>query len=143
MRISKYPTDLGLWGDWVWDVNICSQENIYFYSVDMPLYKYRLGNGVGVSTPSHEIQFSYLCAAKKIYYSYQNQIGWREKYFLLGEITYLESKCNQSLISAAIGFGLFIFNALVFRDATLFKSNLIRYIPTVLLRKLMRNAKQL
>ncbi len=136
LRAASYPDNVGLWGDWVWDVSICAQRGVSYYTFDKPLYNYRLGAGVGTTTSQRDIIVSYVESAKKIYTDNYHCLGVLEKSYLFGEIYYNEARTQGGSRKMLASFFLFVLNTIFFRDAVLFKSTLVRYIPKPILQRL-------
>jgi glycosyltransferase involved in cell wall biosynthesis len=137
MRMAEYPSDIGLWGDWAWDVEICSKPGIRFYLIDEPLYLYSVGLGVGSKALEIDLLSSYLKAAVKIYEKHKDRLDLFDKAYLYGDICYLQGKINNRVFYSMAGVFFFIINTLIHRNMTLFKSTLIRYIPYSILKKVL------
>jgi glycosyltransferase involved in cell wall biosynthesis len=127
---SEYPSDIGVWADWFWDVSICMQPGMKFYEISTPLYWYTVGVGVGARSSDLALRNSYLSAAKLILQKFNNNIKIIDKIYLLGEIAYLQSKLSRSALDKIYAFILYVLNAITCRDMVIFKSMTIRYVPS-------------
>lgn len=125
-----YPADMGVWADWYWDVSICMQQGIRFYEIDVPLYWYTVGVGVGSRLSESSLRESYLKTATLILQKFHGNMTFFDRQFLLGEIAYLQGDLNGSIPLKIYAFILYLFNALTCRDMITLKSLSIRYIPS-------------
>jgi glycosyltransferase involved in cell wall biosynthesis len=127
---SQYPSDIGVWADWFWDVSICMKRGIKYYEITTPLYWYTVGIGVGSRSSEETLRSSYLKSAKLILNTFRSDITVLDRLYLLGEIRYLEGELFGHRITKFCGFILYIFNALTCRDMITLKSMTVRYMPT-------------
>lgn len=137
---TEYPTDIGIWADWVWDVSICIKRDIQFYEIPFTLYWYTAGIGVGSKSNQQSLRDSYLKSAELILNRFRNQIDYLDRLYLLGEICYLRGILNNKMHFKFCGFLLYIINAITCGDMITFKSLTVRYLPRklyMLIKKLL------
>lgn len=126
----EYPTDIGVWADWFWDVSICMKWNIKFYEINRPLYWYTVGVGVGSRSSEASLRDSYLKSATLILRKFHGDMTFLDRLYLMGEIAYLRGELSGSVPIKIYAFIFYLFNAMTCRDMVTFKSMTIRYIPS-------------
>lgn len=124
----SYPSNLGIWADWLWDVSICAKK-IKFYEISEPCHIHISGVGVSSTTPTDLINTSYEAVAVKILELYKLQISFSDKCYLFGEIFYLRGKRLNILRDKVFGFLFFLLNLFNYGSLTAFKSAFVRYFP--------------
>lgn len=125
-----YPSNLGIWADWLWDVSICAKK-IKFYEMALPCHIHVSGIGVSTTTPSDLIDLSYEMVAIEILKLCRTKIDFSDRCYLLGEIFYLKGKRSNNYLYKLIGFIFFLCNIFNYGGLIGFKSSFIRYFPGV------------
>lgn len=136
-----YPTDMGAWGDWYWDVSICMQQSLKYYEINTPLYWYSVGVGVGSRLGETSLRNSYLQTAIQIFQKFHDNMTFFDRQYLLGEIAYLRGELSGYIPLKIYAFMLYLFNAATCQDMMTFKSLTIRYIPSYIY-PLIKNIKR-
>jgi glycosyltransferase involved in cell wall biosynthesis len=135
-RYGEYPSNIGHWADWFWDVSICSHKHVLSYKIDIPVYIYSVGVGVGSRASSEALNESYMKAANLIRIEFNHQISWVDNIFLLGESLYIKSRLTKNSFLFALALCVNIFNVLTVFDAVIAKSIVARYVPLKFIKKI-------
>lgn len=125
---ADYPSDLGIWADWAWDVSIAARANVYYELSDLTHVHFR-EVGVSAKTPPSEIDASYLATAEYILGKYRGQLSLLDRVYLLGEVFYYRGRVHNSFASATLGGLLVLFNVFNCGGLSPAKSLVSRYLP--------------
>lgn len=137
MKKATYPHTLGIWADWVWDVDLCIKANNY-YEISKPCYLHTALGGVSTMTGEEQIQRSYLQAAECILSQYKYAISVSERLYLWGEIFYLRGQLDGSSGYKVIGFFLAVMNFWNLGGMVGFKSVAARYLPLSTIKRIRK-----
>jgi glycosyltransferase involved in cell wall biosynthesis len=123
-----YPSDIGLWADWVWDVSICNRAKKY-YQIKEHCFIHYGEIGVSSTTNSHEIDQSYWKASKYLLDNYKDKINLLDRLYLVGEKYYSQWKIYGGIFNCGISILLTCINLANSGGGASFNSLLSRFIP--------------
>jgi len=135
LRDASYPTDCGIWSDWVWDIDLCVKADSY-YEIPSICYVHTTAGGVSAKTPPEQIQRSYLLCAEYILSHYGSALSVSDRFYLKGEICYLRGLVQNSAFYKTAGMLLAVLNVWNFGGMIGLKSVAARYLPMNLIRKM-------
>lgn len=127
---SYYPDDVGIWGDWVWDVSIgINHPDLKVLINPIPGYIHRNGSGISAITNSLQINQSYSLAGERILTQFSEKISWMDKMYLYCELSGVKYALSNRLRDYLIYLILFLINIGNFQSLVAFKSALSRLLP--------------
>ncbi len=135
LREASYPTDCGIWADWIWDIDLCFKADSY-YEIPIPCYVHTASGGVSAATPQEQIQRSYLQSAEYILSHYGPALSVSDRLYLKGEICYLRGQVQSSSLYKIAGVFLAVINIWNFGGMIGLKSIAARYLPMIKIRKI-------
>lgn len=138
---AEYPSNLGLWSDWAWDVNMSLKVKKIFF-IDNHFYNYNVGVGISSKTNDKELLKSYINVINYLLEKYKKEFDYRDKLFLFLE----KSSCNYQLNNSYKNYfkflGLFIININNIGTKAGIKTFLEKLLPSFLIKIIKKLKKR-
>jgi len=100
---SEYPSDIGLWADWAWDVNIASKVDKVIFTNEY-FYNYTIGSGITSKTKQEQLVKSYIDVSNYILKKHKDRLDFTDKLFLHLE----KASCNYQLDNSFVNYIKFL-----------------------------------
>lgn len=135
---SEYPSNIGLWADWAWDVNIASKVDKVIFTNEY-FYNYTVGSGITSRTKQEQLVKSYIGVSNYILKKHKDRLDFMDKLFLYLEKASCYYQLDNSLVNYVKFLLLFIVNINNIGTKAGVKSYVAKLLPEKIV-KLIRKA---